>query len=282
LIGPALLIVSTVSGQDAFFLGFLGLATVYGYHHIIRQHYGFVALYKTKAGERSRIGFVTDKWGLYVGCWAPYFYFLFTHPKASALIGLPGGAPPYVGYAFIALWAVALAAMLAVGLGMPSRERSTPKLVYVTLSLLLHGAAYFWIARFEPVYSASGGPDEDYLLLSIMLTLFHNLQYVALVFIHNQSRYGEGGAGAASWASTSVIRFAAICAAFSVFYLVAASATGVFPAIRSFVGADLGGVSLNKLSLAIWWGIALHHYVLDQKIWRIKEDPELRRHLRVA
>jgi hypothetical protein len=207
-------------------------------------------------------------------------YFLAAHPKARALLGLEGPAPAWVTPVFVAAWALPLAAMIAAWAS-TKEGRSGPKLAYAALTLMLHGFAYFFVARFEPVYSASTGPDEDFLLLSIVLTVFHNVQYVALVWIHNRSRFGGASAGPATWASASAARFLGACLAFSVLYYAAASMTGVFPIIRSFVGAKIGDVSVNKLGLAIWWGLALHHYVLDQRIWRIKDDPDLRGHLGV-
>jgi hypothetical protein len=32
----------------------------------------------------------------------------------------------------------------------------------------------------------------------------------------------------------------------------------------------------------IWWGIALNHYYLDQKIWRIRGDERLKKNLGLA
>src|SRR5262245_29951221 len=44
LIGPLFLAAGIITGSDDPFLWFLGLATFYGYYHVVRQHYGFVAL----------------------------------------------------------------------------------------------------------------------------------------------------------------------------------------------------------------------------------------------
>jgi hypothetical protein len=36
-------------------------------------------------------------------------------------------------------------------------------------------------------------------------------------------------------------------------------------------------VSANALGLAIWWGFALHHYWLDERIWHVRSDARLKR-----
>jgi hypothetical protein len=280
-IGPACLLVGRALGSDGPFLLFLAVATAYGYYHIVRQHYGFVALYKAKGGERSRTGFYLDKWCLYAGCGAPYLYFLVNHPRARAAMGLgAGSASPFVSHTLIAVWAASALVMVVVALRTPARERSLPKLAYALLAILMIGGSYFLVARYEPVYAASNGPDQDFLLLSIVITVIHNVQYVALVYVHNRSRYATAGAhGAASWASSTAARYLAVCLAFSAIYFLMARATGVFPLFHGPTDITLLGIGLDRVALATWWGLALHHYWLDQKIWRIKDDPDLRRHL---
>ena len=61
---------AALTGSERPFLLFLGSATFYGYYHVVRQHYGFVALYNAvnRAAEPSSVAL--DKWTLYVGCWA--------------------------------------------------------------------------------------------------------------------------------------------------------------------------------------------------------------------
>src|SRR5438552_571890 len=45
-VGPAALLAGLALRSAGPFALFLGLATLYGYYHIVRQHYGFVALYR--------------------------------------------------------------------------------------------------------------------------------------------------------------------------------------------------------------------------------------------
>ena len=86
-VGPLALVGNAVTGSQDPFLLFLGFATFYGYYHVVRQHWGFVALYN--AVNRDYASMRLDRATLYIGCFAPYAYFLLTHPKARVLLHLP-------------------------------------------------------------------------------------------------------------------------------------------------------------------------------------------------
>lgn len=47
-------------------------------------------------------------------------------------------------------------------------------------------------------------------------------------------------------------------------------------------GVSVGTPLLQGLALALYWGFALHHYVVDQYIWRPHADPRLRADLGLA
>ena len=287
-VGPVCLAAAVVSGSPYPFLGFLAFATFYGYYHVVRQHYGFVALYNTVnhdwGSDRGRL----DRWTLYTGCWTPYVYFLITHPRTRALAGLSG--PPSsleraAAIALAAVWIVVLARFLFVHVRREGLRIGNPKTPYLAGTVALYGVIYFVIARLEPVYSASRGPDQDFLLLSIVIVIFHNVQYVGLVWFHNRNRYTESTtAGAAAFVSRAPWVFLVACVLFSLtVYGTFACSTGVFPVCQWFTASPaIGAVTLNQIGLCLWWGLAMNHYYLDQKIWRLRDDDILRRSLRLA
>jgi hypothetical protein len=41
------------------------------------------------------------------------------------------------------------------------------------------------------------------------------------------------------------------------------------------------GLTLSDLGVGFLWGFALHHYYLDQKIWRVRHDDAVSRDLRL-
>ena len=281
-VGPACLALNLVTGSASPFLLFLAVATFYSSYHLVRQHYGFVALYRARSGDRSPVRF--DRLSLYVGCWAPYGYLLVSHPKARAILGLPSSASPAERAGAVVLALLYVIALLAFSVRALSRPAG-PKAAYFLATLLRYGIAYLLVARLEPVYTASRGPDEDFLLLSILLGITHNVEYIGLVWFHNRNRYAAKAAdfGPARVVNGSVGRYLATCAAFSLtVYLAVAASTGVFPGPSLGLTGHVGPFAASQLALAVWWGIALNHYIVDQKIWRIRGDAELARNLRLT
>ncbi len=286
-VGPVFLVLSLATHSELPFLLFLALSAFYGYYHIVRQHYGFLALYKAVNRDTGKPDFLIDQWSLYVGCWTPYFYLLLTHPKARELMrlgvaGPRGGLERAAVIGLIVLWVISILVFLGRALSRP--RINAPKVAYWLVTVLLYGLIYFFIARFEPTYGSSNGPDQDFLLLSILVTLFHNIQYLGLVWLHNRNRYGGGDPafGFASTLNRSAVRFLMGCGLFSVVYLLFACWTGVFPRCSVFAGGRIGPFTMSQIGLCLWWGLAINHYYLDQKIWRVRGDPVLKRNLGLA
>ena len=286
-LGPATLLAGWATGSRGPFQLYLLGASLYGISHVVRQHYGFLALYKTKAGLKGT-GWHLDKWALYVGAWAPYFYLLLTHPRLRTVLRLPdpgAGSPGRfvqdgIALLFIALWLGALVLSF-------SRARGAlrgPAGTYLVLTIALYGVVYFAIGPLEPTYAASNGLDQDFLLLAAVLTAFHNVQYMGLVWHYNRTRYHR--AGDHGWAqplNATLARYAGACLIFSaVVYLGFACAAGVFPGCMILPGARLGPFTASEIGLCLWWGLAIHHYYLDQRIWRVRQDPVLRETLGLA
>ena len=287
-IGPAFLLLTVATGSEGPFQLFLGLATLYGYYHVVRQHYGFLALYRAINHDTGRFDRRLDAWCLYVGLWAPYAYFILSHPRARRLVSPPPDGPVALAVeaavaGVVGLWILTLLAF-ATRIVATRGRTNRPKVAYLLTTVLLYGAIYFLIARFEPVYAQSSGPDQDFLLLSVLITLFHNIQYLGLVWFHNQNRYGAAtpAGGPAWWINQSFVRFVAVCALFAPVYLLLACWTAVFPGCAIFGATAAGTATASQIGLCLWWGLALQHYYLDQKIWRISGDPVLKRNLRLA
>src|SRR5262245_6088558 len=288
-VGPLCLAAGIALGSPLPFLAFLAFATFYGYYHVVRQHYGFVALYNTVNRDWEPARGRLDRWTLYIGCWAPYFYFLVTHPRARELLRMPAGAPAPIetalAVALAAAWTIVLAHFAVYHFRRDGWRVRNPKAPYLAATVVLYGFIYFAIARLEPVYGASQGPDQDFLLLSIVIVIFHNVQYVGLVWFHNRNRYADRtGHGLAGLVNRAPLTFLGACGLFSLaVYFTFACSTGVFPACQWFTGSSgIGPVTVNQIGLCLWWGLAINHYYLDQKIWRIRGDEELRRSLRLA
>lgn len=288
-LGPVCLMLNVALGSPYPFLLFLAFAAFYGYYHVVRQHYGFLALYKAVDPDRDRRSFVLDKWILYLGCWAPYFYFLLSHPRARALLRLPADAPEgaalqLVLACLLGVWGLAVLTLILRVVSGTGPGFDHPKGAYLGMTLGLYSFIYFAVARMEPTYAESAGPDQDFLLISILITVFHNVQYIGLVWLHNRNRYaGNGNFGPARWLNRSPGVYLGGLLLFSfVVYLSFACWTGVFPRCSILPGAQVGPFTMSQIGLCLWWGLAIQHYVLDQKIWRLRGDGVLRRNLGLA
>lgn len=286
-LGPACLAAGALTGSQAPFLAFLGLGTFYGYYHVVRQHWGFLALYRARGGVRARDLWL-DRWALYLGCWAPYLYFLLVHPRARALAGLgeaPTGLERAGAVALVVLFGATLGALAWRHLIDPAGRAAPLRTAYLLATLALYGLVYFVVGRFEPVYPGATTPDQEFMLITVMTSVVHGVQYVGLVWFHNRNRYGRAGDehGLARGLSLRWSRYALGLGAFSLLvYWGAAAATGAFPTFQLLTDARLGPFTFNQLGLCLWWGLALHHYLVDQYIWRVREDPALRRNLALA
>jgi hypothetical protein len=269
LVGPVFLALSVATRSDDPFLGFLGLASIYGYYHVVRQHYGFVALYRAKSKEPiTRASYAIDKGALYLGMWIPWLAFLVAHPIGRSLRGAVGSVSALESAGALGLtvaWVVVVVAYAARAMLLRTRGL---KATYLLLVTGIHGLLYFVAARFEPVYSLAKTADQQLLLMTVMGGLLHSAQYIGIVWLynarHNEARFPTLG------------RYLLVCLAFAAVYFVIAALTAVYPAFAWLEGATIAGrVPVSRLALCVFWGIALHHYVVDQYIWRIKRDPSL-------
>ena len=287
-IGPVFLLLNLATRSQTPFLLFLGFAALYSYYHVVRQHYGFLAIYKVRNRDFNPVYRSIDKWFLYAGCWLPYVYFVFTHPKARRLLWILGeersAGERWIAYAILGLWALSFVVFLGAAASDFRIRVRQPHVIYAFLTAVLYGVIYLFVAHYEPVYTQSQGPDQDFLLISILVPIFHNIQYIGLVWFYNRNRYAiDGGAGIVGGVTRSFARYVGVLILFSgVIYLVFASATGVFPTLQLFRGANVGPFTLGQLGLCLWWGLAINHYYLDQKIWRVRNDDELKRNLGLA
>jgi hypothetical protein len=268
-VGPVFLALSIATRSDAVFLGFVGFASLYGYYHVVRQHYGFVALYRAKTKEAiTPASYAIDKGALYLGMWLPWGAFLVAHPIGRGIRGSsgePSAIESMSGHALFVAW---IAVVVGYAIRAARLRGGGLKAPYLLLVIGVHGLLYFVAARFEPVYSLARNTDQQLLLMTVMGGLLHSAQYIGIVWLYNEKH------NAARFPTLGRYLFA--CVAFSALYFVIAALTAVYPAFTWLEDAKIAGVvPVSRLALCVFWGIALHHYVVDQYIWRIKRDPSV-------
>jgi hypothetical protein len=251
LVGP----VAAMTGHAALF--FLA-AFVWQQFHVVKQHFGFVMLYKAKNRERYDIDRKLDRWFLLASLFAPLGLFVLkTQPVLAALPGTP-----WVSAAIIAAYTVLTGAWL---IRQAIKWREHAQMNWPKLALLAAVVPLQWLALgFGARFGAAG-----VLQAAIPLGLFHGLQYHRLMWFHNRNRYSAPDAaernGLAARLASNVATYLTV--AIGLHFLLTFMPQYLFP---------------GQTVQAAIWGIAFTHYCLDAKIWRVRSDKELAVALRLA
>ncbi|MCS7082831.1 MAG: hypothetical protein N2561_04355 [Bacteroidetes bacterium] len=317
LVGPAVLGLSYVGyrlGWEGYripFLAFLVFFNLWAYWHVVRQHYGILSLYRRKNGETGLTDLRIDQALLYGGLLAPFVAFAIRHPQARAALGLPERFPEYPALSgsglegrLSALWeldywralhwehfvvAVAWAAWLTVIAAFLLRQLQRWR-----AGLPLNGPKLLFLLALIPLYSYIGFSSvaltAPLLAFSAFVTIYHDIQYHAIVWFHHRNRYHRPGVdpkrfGLAAKISRSFLTYMACGIAMAAVFRLLGCALEVHPGCGPLVltsqHALFGAFSTRELVLAFLIGFPMHHYFLDQYIWRPSRDETLRRDLKL-
>jgi hypothetical protein len=247
-LGP-ILVLAGAKGWLALLVG------AWAYYHVVRQHYGFLVLYKVKNRDLAPRDHRLDR--LFLGVmmiYPPFHRFFIHHPEE---LGLPFSLPS----AEVPLACLVAATGIVWGVRQGLRFRSGEAANLPKYLLLLAVIPLHWLT-FQFLGWQAAVPT---------VTIVHNLQYHALVWFHNRNRYQGTGAAARhgrvpAAVGRSLIAYACIALAFSALYRIP--------------GFQLGRVS--DLAFGLFCGFGLTHYYLDSRIWRVRHDPGLRQALGLA
>jgi hypothetical protein len=228
------------------------LVGVWAYYHVIRQHYGFMVLYKVKNRDLAPADNLLDRVFLGVMTVLPPFHRFFIHHPGE--LGIPFSFPRLE----TPMWTLLAATLMVYSARQVQRWRGGDR-IDLPKFLLLGGIIPLHWLTFAYLSWQAAVPT---------VTIVHNLQYHAIVWFHNRNRYaGPGQHGRIPTAvGKSLLAYAGIGLVFSVLYRVP--------------GFQLGKVS--DLAFGFFCGFGLTHYYLDSRIWRVRHDPGLRQALRMA
>ncbi len=249
-LGPLLVLVG-MKGWLALFVG------VWAYYHVMRQHFGFMMLYKVKNADMAPADNRWDARLIYLMLAFPPFYRFFVRgpeelglPEGAALAGLSPWVEP-------ALWMV-VGLTVAGYLHRQVRRHidriplNVPKLLLLTGVVPLHWLTFHFLSWEAAVPT---------------VTIAHNLQYHAIIWFHNRNKYaGEPGGRQ---------RFGRIPTAVSRNILAYLTIGLVFSLLYRVPGHSLR--QMSDLAFGFFAGFGLTHYYLDSKIWRVRNDPGLRK-----
>ncbi|MDX6529089.1 MAG: hypothetical protein QOH41_1379 [Blastocatellia bacterium] len=299
VIGPLMVLLGV--GLTFFFL-----AALWAYYHLVKQHYGFMVLYKKKNNDLAPLDNALDRLLLLFAFNYPFVAFIASDPNAMARV------PPILRSAVNTVTTLLLAGTIVVGGCWLIRQvqrawlresLNLPKYLLLAAAIPMH-----WIALLTPM------PHKPIALVAI-LTIYHNLQYHRLIWFHNQKYMERGHPGRIDGAARNALRGssptvkervldhhldlrqkygpAALISRRLLYYI----AFGIFFGLlyqgpRQVLGyfglkASHGDVTAQlpipiQLGVAVLWGVAFIHYYLDSKIWRVRRDPSVGKALNMS
>ncbi|XXF74893.1 hypothetical protein P2318_17620 [Myxococcaceae bacterium GXIMD 01537] len=281
--GPLAFGLSALWGRRLPFDLFMAMASIWAYWHVVRQHYGVMTLYQRKSRDQLPLDRRIDSLTLYVGLLAPFAAFALTQPIARKILGLRG-EPGWESWVAQGCWAAVASVVALLVARQVQRHRAglgvnTPKLLLLATSAGLSALLFSpWVMN-----------RVDFIMFAVVVTAFHNVQYHGIVWFYHRNRYHGPDAelsryGLAPRISRRFLVYAVCGLAFTVLYRSLGCGLGAHPGCGGFDAKVMiaAGLSLRDLAACFIWGFALHHYYLDQKIWRVSRDAGLNRDLRLS
>jgi len=288
LVGPTAIGLTVATGSMLPFLAFWFFQVLWAYFHVSRQHWGFVALYQKLNDEPTGPTHPSDYWIFHILMFGPVLAWFIRYPELREILRL-GSSPSPIEQVIVSTTGPLVVAALALYVFKEvSRFRRHGTLNLPKILVLLAYVPLHLLLLLHPTIAGR----YDILLFNAVITLPHNLQYLAIVWFHNRNRYrGDPAVGAFGWAraaNKNVARFALLGAVFSAVTFYARwyfEGQWVPFSFGRFHWAHLslgGALKVSDLVFAIWVGIVFNHQYLDQKIWKISRDERLGRDLHLA
>ena len=256
------LVLAVVAGA-AIGIGAWVVASTYLYWqwwHYTRQSYGIHQIYRQKDGPRTfgsprlALGliYIVPLWGIAHR----------SHQGATEFLSLELKTLPVPGEVVAALGVVS-AALIGAWLVQQALAWRAGRLAGWHSAYLASHVAIFVVG-----YMLIGDIDHGWLAINV----WHNAQYILIVWMVNQNRFGDGVDPQARFLSTlsqpsHVVRY---------FVVSLAITTAVYGLLTSVLAvAPETGL---PLAIIAYQTINFHHYVVDSFIWKVRA-PRLRREL---
>ncbi len=309
LVGPAMIGSSymlhqmNVANYRFPFLLFIVFFQLWAYWHVVRQHYGIMSLYKKKNSDFDRRDLRIDQAILYVGLLAPFLAFIIRHPEARKALGLSAALPAYPAqasffsasfwqqlpweYALVSLTVLAVVSVVGIfAFRQIKRWRAgmslnMPKIIFLAALLPL----YAFICYSPAVLTA------PLLAFSAFVTIYHDVQYHAIVWFYSKNRYQRPGVDARKYGlatkitrnfATYIVCGIAMAAIFRIFGCSFDVHPGCGVLVMTSTEHLFGSMTTKELLYSFLIGLPMHHYFVDQFIWRPSKDSGLQKDLKLA
>ncbi|HBB98501.1 MAG TPA: hypothetical protein DC054_24225 [Blastocatellia bacterium] len=299
LVGPTMVL---LGARFTFFF----IAALWAYYHLVKQHYGFMVLYKKKNNDLAPVDNALDRWLLMFAFNYPFVAFIANDESAMARVPavLRGGVNAVATILLIGTIVLGIGWLLRQVQRIVSREPlNVPKYLLLAAAIPMH-----WIVLLTPM------PVKPIAIVAI-LTIYHNLQYHRLIWFHNQKyverqgtargisptvREGSDRAsaqdarapqagmpalqkyGPAAFISRRLLYYIGFGIIFGLLYQAPRQLLGYF-GLKASHGVPTAELPVQiQLGVAFLWGVAFIHYYLDSKIWRVRRDASVGRALSMS
>lgn len=278
---PAICIGLDFQGPVKFSLLYGFFIFCWSLYHNARQHYGFLSIYSHKANLPAPLKKEFTKF-LYFGIVFAQLYFLFNFKFLSifnlSLENISGASLIWLLNTLPLILTIITGILFtnfAFRVFKKIGRSSLPLINFVCTCFIFYGVMFYFIAP-QDLFIQNGQGAQKLMLITIMNSLFHNIQYHAIVWHYGQSRYhGEKEYGTANLLNSKTINYLAFSLAMGGLFSIVVWNLGDWPnfngdwtATRSFTWAYI-----------IFHGIIGHHFYLDQKIWRPSKQKDLKSYL---
>jgi hypothetical protein len=266
LLGLAAGVAFFALGELAFWRALAYLAIF----HFVRQQYGWVTLYRARAGEAGRAGRLIDGAAIYAATVWPLLYWHTHLPRRFAwffpgdVVRLPGWIMPLATVLYVAAlaaYALRAATLWARGSANPGKD-----LVVVTTA----AAWYVGVVAF----------DSDF-AFTVTNVFMHGIPYVALVYVHTRRAGAAAPTAPAGPPPGLAARFTRNLAVYlGALWLIAFTEELLWDRAvwhdHGWLFGDPWDVGALKLVIVPLLALPqLTHYVLDGYIWRRRSNPSV-------
>ena len=260
---------------------FLLFATLWSFHHAIRQLHGILAIYHHHA-KSEIVARKYDRYLLHGWLWLAFGLFSLGHPHNRTLFGFPREFPRWLSTTAITLLVALGVTAIAYGIFRRMRfprESMRPLLFLLGPAIGLQCYAMFVVGAFEPLVPRPEDPEQAFLTTTVVGGLVHGFNYFGIISTVGLRRYGQkpDDSIAAFLGKRPLVAYG-VFVFVSLGYLALNAARGVLPGVSPFGRQSL----VTDLFLVVYWGIFFHHYYLDQHIWHVRTDDTLRFELGLA
>ena len=250
---PPILLVATFS--TAYLVGPWLLFSIYFYwqwFHYTRQSFGLEQIYRRKANGPNPASDPLTKWAFYL---VPIWGILHrSHQDPGTFMGLPLACIP------VPSWLLNIVAFAALSLLVIWSLRSIRRIRRSELQIAhtLYATSHFWIFLFGYVLI------EDITQGWLVLNIWHNAQYLLIVWMYNNRRF-NGQVDPRHRFLSTISRSRGLV----VFFLVClAMSTAFYLSLRQLRAADVA--LAFPVFFIVVQAINYHHYIVDGLIWKVR------------